>query len=295
MLTAGTPSDPGHVVGSGLAAVLDALHCPVCASALSAMSSGLRCGQGHAFDVARQGYVNLAAGLGRAALGADDPGAVAARAEFLSDGHFSPVVERLVAIAAESWPGRGLVLDAGAGTGDYLAAVLDRLPEAHGLAVDASAAALRRAARAHPRAAAVGWDLREPLPVRDDVCGLVLVVFAPRNGLEYARVLRPDGALLVVTPGPGHLGELIGPLGLIRVDADKPARVAAALQPHFTLVGTAGIRVGLRLAHDAVRALVRMGPSAHHVDPDLLAARLRAVPDPAEVTVEVNLGRYAPA
>ena len=35
----------------------------------------------------------------------------------------------------------------------------------------------------------------------------VLVVFAPRNGPEIARVLRPVGRLVVVTPAADHLTE----------------------------------------------------------------------------------------
>ena len=51
----------------------------------------LRCNAGHAFDVARQGYVNL---LGAAAPGsADTAGMVQARAEFLAAGHYRPFAE----------------------------------------------------------------------------------------------------------------------------------------------------------------------------------------------------------
>ena len=77
--------------------------------------------------------------------------------------------------------------------------------------MDISARALRRAARAHPAIGAVGWDTWRPFPVRDAVMSLVLDVFAPRNAAEFRRVLRDDGALIVVTPAPGHLAELTGP------------------------------------------------------------------------------------
>src|SRR5205085_2362216 len=79
------------------------------------------------------------------------------------------------------------------------------------------------AARAHPRALAVVADAWRRLPVRNGVLDRVLVTFAPRNGPETARVLRPDGRLVVVTPAPDHLRELVGALGLLRVDPDKPA------------------------------------------------------------------------
>lgn len=283
------------------------LVCPLCRSGLESMGAALRCPAGHAFDLARQGYVNLAAAMGRVPVNADDAGSVAARADFLAAGHFGPLAAALAALAlaalaseeaavigagSSDVAGSAAVLDAGAGTGYYLAAVLDVRPDAVGLAVDSSPAALRRAARAHPRAGAVGWDLRLPLPVRDAAVDVVLNVFAPRNAVEYARVLRPGGVLLVVTPGPRHLAELVDPLGLIGVDADKPARLAATLDPYFGPARTRDVEFGLRLRRPEAAALVRMSPSAHHVTEDQLAARLAALPEPVVATASVTLGIY---
>ena len=115
-----------------------------------------------------------------------------------------------------------------------------------------------------PRAAAVVADTWARLPVRDGVLDRVLVVFAPRNGPEIARVLRPEGRLVVVTPAADHLGEIVGPLGLLRVDPDKAARLATSLEPHLQPVGTASLRTELALDRAAVATLVGMGPHARH-------------------------------
>src|SRR4051812_16813967 len=145
---------PHH--GRGLADVVPYLQCPVCAGDLAVTGSALRCTEGHAFDIARQGYANLL--TGKAHLGtADTPQMVAARAAFLGAGHFAPLAGLVAERAAARAVGEGCVLDAGAGTGHYLAAVLDRLPERPGVALDISKHALRRAARAHPRAGALTW------------------------------------------------------------------------------------------------------------------------------------------
>ena len=58
----------------------------------------------------------------------------------------------------------GPLLDLGAGTGQYLAHVLERLPGEVGLALDVSKYASRRAAKAHPRASAVLADAWQALP-----------------------------------------------------------------------------------------------------------------------------------
>ncbi|MEV4758064.1 putative RNA methyltransferase [Micromonospora sp. NPDC049559] len=276
------------------------LRCPLCREPLAPGAAGtartLRCPRGHSFDIARQGYVNLLAG--RAPHPGDSAEMVAAREEFLGAGHYDVISAALAGSAARYAPPGAypdpVVVDVGAGTGRYLAAVLDALPGASGLALDVSKPALRRAARAHPRADAALADAWRPLPLADASAALLLNVFAPRNGAEFHRILRRDGALLVVTPGPEHLTELIDPLGLLRVDPDKTERVAGSLAAHFTLVEEAPHRRTLELPRPQVRTLVGMGPSAWHADADRLAARIAALPEPVAVTASVRLAVYRP-
>jgi len=278
--------------------VLAYLRCPVCGDTLAPADRAVRCARGHAFDVARQGYLHLTTGQVRHR--GDSAAMVAARADFLARGHYAFVAEALAQRAAElaasrpadttaQGPGAGqtaapLVVDVGAGTGYHLAAVLDALPAAVGLALDSSKAAARRAARAHPRADAVVCDVWSGLPVRDHGARLVLNVFAPRNPAEFRRILHPDGELLVVTPQPEHLAELVGALDLLRVDVRKQERLAALGRP----VLRRRLTRTLRLGHDDLRALVAMGPSARHVDPDAVSA----LPEPFTVTAAVQLDAY---
>jgi 23S rRNA (guanine745-N1)-methyltransferase len=271
--------------------VVAALRCPICRGPLADGGAALRCAAGHAFDVARQGYVSFLAGRGTALVG-DDATMVAARERTLAAGHFAPLAAALAEEAAGAGP--GLVVEVGAGTGWYLARVLEALPGRAGLALDLSKFAARRAARAHPRAAAAVADARATLPLADGVAGLALDVFAPRNGPELRRVLRADGLLLVVTPAPDHLGELRATLGLLDVDPGKERRVADALGPWFEREGARAVRWELRLDRADVLALAGMGPSARHVAPDVLASRARALPDPAIVTGSCVLERWRP-
>jgi 23S rRNA (guanine745-N1)-methyltransferase len=277
-----------------LAEVLRHLRCPVCAGRLAAVASALTCPRRHSFDVARQGFVQLTAGpVGH---GGDTAGMVGARVEFLGGGHYDFISAALAGAArqAVTHPGdrRVLVADVGAGTGRHLAAVLDAVPDSDGVALDASKPALRRAARAHPRCAAVLCDVWRALPLADGAADLVLDVFAPRNGAEFARVVRPGGALLVVTPAPEHLAELVPALGLLRVDPAKPERVAASLPPQFRRYREELLGRRLALRHAEVAALVAMGPSAWHTDPDRLAAAVARLPEPVHVTASVRLSGY---
>ncbi|WBB65060.1 putative RNA methyltransferase [Micromonospora sp. WMMD812] len=297
------------------ARILDRLRCPVCGEPLTEASAGtalaLRCPRRHSFDVARQGYVNLLAG--RAPHVGDTAEMVAARADFLAAGHYDLISDALADVAATVTPPVGaplagavavgaplggaypLVVDAGAGTGRHLAAVLAALPDAAGLALDVSKPALRRAARAHPRAAAALADTWQRLPLADGAADLLLNVFAPRNGPEFHRVLQPAGALLVVTPAEDHLAELVGPLGLLRVDPAKEDRVAGSLGAYFTRADVAVHRRQLALTGPEVATLVGMGPSAWHTDPAGLATRIAALAEPVRVTAAVRLAVWRPS
>jgi 23S rRNA (guanine745-N1)-methyltransferase len=271
-----------------LSEAVDLLRCPVCAGALKAGDGALRCGEGHSFDIARQGYVNLVPGPG------DSADMVEAREGFLAAGHFARLSAALAeeALAAS---GEGAVVDIGAGTGHHLARVLDALPDARGIAMDSSQPALRRAARAHPHAAAVGADAWKELPLRDDCAVLILNVFAPRNPAEMARVLVPGGSLLAVTPTTRHLFELVGPLGLLSVPEDKADRLDEQLAGHFALAERRTVEHAMFLTREEAAQLVRMGPSAWHVDEETVTERLALLPDPLTVTASVSLSRFATA
>jgi 23S rRNA (guanine745-N1)-methyltransferase len=272
------------------AAVLDALPltCPVCGQELRRRDGSLVCPARHTFDIARHGYVNLAAG--RALVG-DTATMVAERDGFLAAGHYRPLAERVAELVVTALPlAEGLVVDAGGGTGYYLTHVLDRLPGATGMVLDSSVAALRRAARAHPRAAAVGWSVWEPWPLAAGSVALVLDVFAPRNPAEFHRVLHPEGALLMVTPAPEHLAELREVAGLIGVDERKPERLERALAARFRSEVRDELTFQMRLDAAAVRQVAGMGPSAHHRGP----GGLRSGPGVLEATASFVLTVYRP-
>lgn len=272
-----------------LADVVPLLRCPTCQGQLIVASHALRCKAQHTFDIARQGYVNL---LGAAPPGSADTAAmVLARAEFLAAGHYRPLAE---AVAAAVGPGERPVVEVGAGTAYYLAATLDQRPASVGVALDVSVPASRRAARAHHRVGAVVADAWGVLPLADDCADSVLVVFAPRGGAELARVLRPDGRLVVLTPQREHLRELVQPLGLLGVDEHKGDRLQAALAPWFAVTATRTLQIGLRLDAEDVVRVAAMGPSAFHTAAAELRRRVVGLTLPAEVTAAVTITTLQP-
>jgi 23S rRNA (guanine745-N1)-methyltransferase len=270
--------------------VLGWLRCPHCHQRLDRTEGSLRCATGHSFDIARQGYVSLLP-AGASGGAGDAAPMVRARREFVATGHFAPIAAMLAEVAAAGAAAEGpsRIVDVGAGTGYYLAAVLDRMPGAAGLALDVSKHALRQAARAHPRIGAVGCDAWRQLPVADHVADVVLNVFAPRGGAEMRRILRAAGRLLVITPAAEHLAELIRPLDLLSVDERKRERLEDNLRPHFAVEGEIEHRGVMSLTHADVAALAGMGPTAWHADQDAMTGRIAGLPDPVPVTRAVTL------
>jgi SAM-dependent methyltransferase len=221
---------------------------------------------------------------------------VAAREDFLSDGFYAPIRDALIAAGATALAGdkggqaTGLVVEVGAGTGYYLTGVVGAKSGRRGLALDVSRYAARRAARVDPeRIGSVVCDAWQELPVRDSAARLVLNVFAPRNAKEMARILAPGGSLLVVTPNQAHLAELVGVLGLVRVDEEKERRLTESLAGSFERTGSEAVEVAMRLDHAAIGRLVAMTPSARHTAKAELAERIAVLADPLQVTLSVSL------
>jgi 23S rRNA (guanine745-N1)-methyltransferase len=185
-----------------------------------------------------------------------------ARARFLALGLYEPIADAVAAALPTERP--LAILDSGAGTGYYLQHVLSHSPIAHDpLAADASQAAVAMSVAATGSCGLVA-DVWRPSPVRDSRADAILCVFALRNPAEFARILRPSGTLVVVTPATEHLAELRAAGLLIGMQHDKLARLDESLAGHFDLERRDSLRYEIDLSTAAAADLTTMGPSGHH-------------------------------
>jgi len=258
----------------------------------------LACVSRHSFDAARQGYFNLLVGKGTS-FEADSAAMVDARFNFLGSGHYLPLAEA-VAAAVVPYLSResAAVLDSGTGTGHYLRHMLDTAA-AQGIrlaaaGLDISKFALRRAARLNPEAVNLVWDIWQPLPLADSSVDAVTVVFAPRNAAEFARVLRPEGRLVVVTPRPGHLADLASIAGMLAIEEGKDARLAEAMSRHFDAGEGADVDIPLVLSCQDAADLAFMGPAGHHVGRDVMLERLNGRQEPVRAEARFRVQVFRP-
>ena len=177
------------------------LICPICQLPLTEEGRSLRCGRGHSFDIARQGYVNLLPVQQKRSLNPGDTREqVLSRRAFLETGAYAPIVEAVKAAASGHG---GPVLDVGCGEGWYAVQVADHLDcELTGL--DISKEAVRCAAAKYKGRRWICGTAAH-LPIADDSVGVLMSMFALTMPAEFKRVLKEDGIFIQVLAAQDHL------------------------------------------------------------------------------------------
>jgi 23S rRNA (guanine745-N1)-methyltransferase len=216
------------------------------------------CPAGHAFDVARRGYLNLLQPQDRRSLDAGDSSAVvAARAALWAAGIGQGLVQAVVSLAAAVTANPPVVVDLGAGTGDALGALATARPIV-GVGIDVSAAAAAHAAGRFPALTWVVANADRRLPILDESVDLVLSIHGRRNPTECARILRPGGTLIAAIPAPDDLIELRATvLGQGAVRTRHP-RLVEEYRTFLTLQDGREVRERRVLGPDLLQHLLRV-------------------------------------
>lgn len=179
--------------------------CPVCHAPLLREKTVWHCENGHSFDVARQGYVNLLTVQQKHSLHPGDTREmVIARRNFLDAGHYLPIAQKLRELTNQFVPEAKCVLDVGCGEGYYLSN-LAHIPTRVG--IDISKEAVRYAA-SRDKSATWLTATAAHLPFADGSFDCVLSMFALTAETEFCRVLKENGIFIQVLAGKYHLSAL---------------------------------------------------------------------------------------
>ena len=226
------------------------LVCPVrrCHLPLVRDNKRVVCPRGHSFDVARSGYINLLQPQDRRSKHPGDTAAVVQARRRLHD---RGITEPLLLAIAEMLHAtcNDIVLDAGCGDGVYLGTLAREVGfDAHG--IDISIPAIDSAARRYPKCQWIVANADRFIPYADHSFSIVLSITARMNAVEFRRVLRNDGRLLVVIPATDDLIELRG------AGRDRLPRTVESFAPRFTLATQRRVTTAADLDAAAIQDLL---------------------------------------
>ncbi|MCU4433110.1 methyltransferase domain-containing protein [Acinetobacter pittii] len=239
------------------------LMCPVCRQSLNLTERTWRCEQGHSYDVAKQGYVNLHVVQHKHSKNpGDTPESVDARRAFLQGGYYQPLQQAVVALLKQL--DVKAILDIGCGEGYYTSAMQQVVEQCVG--VDIAKNAVQRAAKLNTE---VTWVVGTgaTLPVLDHSMDACTSLFSPIPQTEIARVLKDDGYLIVVTPASEHLYAMREAL-FEQVNPHTPEKFVEQLQDLFELKQEQIIDAPFVLDQQALKNLIAMTPYAYKASPE---------------------------
>jgi 23S rRNA (guanine745-N1)-methyltransferase len=207
--------------------------------------------------VARSGYVNLLQPQDRKSRHAGDGrAAVEARAALLAAGAGRGLMDDVVRrIAGMGLPPGAVVLDLGSGTGDPLGG-LAGVQTITGIGIDLSPAAAGHAARRYPDVTWVVANADRRLPILDGRVDMAMSLHGRRNPAECARVLKPQGLLVVALPAADDLIELRTLVQGAGIERDRVDGLVAEHAPWFAVQDHATVRERRGLDPSQLRALL---------------------------------------
>ena len=266
-----------------------ALCCPIDASPLMMDGLSLICENGHCFDVARQGYVNL---LGPKDKRSKDPGdskdMVSARAAFLNADFYQPLADACLDItlrySSTVADGPITLVDAGCGDGYYLNHVQENLPKALRkrtslIGFDISKWAVQQCARRGDGTWFVGSNRH--IPMADGSVDLLFDMFGFPDYSSFGRILAPRGRLVRVTPGDRHLIQLRE----IIYPSIKPRRDRTLYPETFKVVSKQQITYEMSLGAEDLKHLLLMTPHMFRTSPE----RRQQVLSHSQLTLTVDV------
>lgn len=185
---------------------MDYFRCPLCASPLRLLQHNVNCSNGHQFDRAKEGYLNLLPVHFKHSKDPGDPKEqLQARRHFLQAGYFAPLQQALHEYLPKQVES---LLDIGCGEGFFTANMAQQGIAQRIVGIDIAKVGVRMAARnAQVKQIPIDYAVASSyaLPFLDKSMEVITRIYAPSKDEELARVLKPEGLLMLVVPGKHHL------------------------------------------------------------------------------------------
>ena len=190
------------------------LSCPLDLTTLTEENNTFKCQNGHCFDKAKQGYINLLPVQFKNSLNpGDNKEMVLARSTFLNEGHYEPIAQQVMQIIQNRLTKKTTLIDAGCGEGYYTNFIFNQLTKQHPqfsfsvLGFDISKEAVKQASK---RSKNICWAVatNQKIPTKENCADILISLFGFPVLSEFTRVLKNNGLLIIATAGPNHLIEI---------------------------------------------------------------------------------------
>ncbi len=187
--------------------VIDMFICPICHTKMKfSNSNSIVCKKGHCFDLSKHGYINFIPNQQQTKYTKE---LFESRRYIFEEGFYKElednikkIIEKYVDISKST-----KALDVGCGEGFYARGLSQGIEKLDVYAMDNSKDAIILGAK---KAEKVKWligDLSN-IPIKSDSMDLLINIFTPSNYKEFTRILKHNGYLIKVVPGPNYLKEL---------------------------------------------------------------------------------------
>ena len=210
-----------HIAAENFRRNANLFACPVCNSDMhvSADQQQFCCVQGHSFDFARQGYLNLLLSNQRQSLQPGyDMATLRARKTILVNGLFNQLIDKLTQLVITAWKqqielSQMTILDVGSGEGYLFTHIIEELQRVTAQVIsavgsDISKSAMQLAGQNSLQALWCICNLMRRIPFKDNAFSMLLNILAPCNTIEFQRILSPNGYFVKVLPLENHLSEI---------------------------------------------------------------------------------------
>ena len=171
--------------------------CPVCNNLLYKDNKSYKCSNGHNFDIAKQGYLNL--NMHNSQNTGDNDEMIKARNAFLNKGYYAFLLNEINKLLDVN----DSLLDLACGEGYYTSRFICK----DKVGIDLSKNGLKIASKNNPDTLYLLNSIFHN-PIQDNSVDKIITIFAPIAKQEIVRILKDDGRFILVKPDKLHLYEL---------------------------------------------------------------------------------------
>lgn len=268
-----------------------ALQCTICHSEMTVMDSkSLVCENGHSFDLAKQGYVNM---LQKQVSTMYDHTLFDARKRIIHDYKFyDKVHQKISKIIDEALQEGGLVFDAGSGEGTHLNAIFNHLDKdsIHGIGLDISKDGIVMAAKNYSDLNWLVGDLTQT-PFKEHSQDIILSFLSPANYSEFKRIMKPNGLLIKIIPGSHYLKEIREHLS----DEDKEYEntdTVNLMKNKVDVISEERVTYEREVDEEVLRDILTMTPLTWHISESQIESILKNHHEIITVDLHIILAKF---